>query len=390
MPRSTANFNPSSAARDISLFKSIYQSSRRTDSILISRQAPTAWYFHVPPAFADALDSVVTTRANFGRHEYGESQGCLFSFSRGDCIWDSPQYPTWGERLEHTTVGVQVKSASPATAIPRSPGNIVFDVNLIESKAVKKIGTLSMTQDEFVLFLIVGPHYQDYVKQLEPNSEFDELDFLINNTDKIPIHDTIEFDYFGDDHRVVSASHIINPPPTYNNNSPERILIGHDHTAHGSRSFYPGSMTNIYSTITGEVYPDRPSIRDFLGSIEQLKSTDHGRYRLIMLRHAPIITALVYLAKVDAKFLKSERTELIKFINSISDSPISEDFLQKKLTHFVVSDDAFDEACITLSKLPPPVASKLRSAALAVIKADGIIKNSESKAFERLQNALAR
>lgn len=81
------------------------------------------WKMAVPEAFKEALDIKYTPRTvTIGKDEKGDAitrdeflwtQGREFGFKQGDTIWDSKSiYPTWEEQLQHTTLGVQVVSAS--------------------------------------------------------------------------------------------------------------------------------------------------------------------------------------------------------------------------------------------------------------------------------------
>lgn len=122
------------------------------------------WFMRVPPCFNEALDIKLTERILKKKRSLVRTQGSSFSFKTGDILYATPYaYKDWPEALKSITLCVQVKEASsaiPSTKkIPRDPGLVTFSiifVNKEQSKYVER-GEHTMSQDEFVKFLIVGP-----------------------------------------------------------------------------------------------------------------------------------------------------------------------------------------------------------------------------------------
>jgi hypothetical protein len=122
------------------------------------------WYMCVPPCFNDALDIKQTERIKNKKKTLMWTQGSSFSFKTGDTIYDTPDaYKVWSEALK--TIGLCVQVKTGASAVPaegdtgRFAGSVTFSIltpNNDRSKIVER-GDHTMSQDEFVRFLISGP-----------------------------------------------------------------------------------------------------------------------------------------------------------------------------------------------------------------------------------------
>jgi hypothetical protein len=128
------------------------------------------WYMCVPQCFNNALDIRLTVRKGNGNETLVWTQGSAFSFKQGDTLYDTPRaYDAWGESLNHISLCVSVQKASDSIpgkrktknseAAPRYPGSVVFQIlapNPSKTGLIKA-DEITMTQDEFVYYLINGP-----------------------------------------------------------------------------------------------------------------------------------------------------------------------------------------------------------------------------------------
>jgi hypothetical protein len=122
------------------------------------------WYMCVPTCFNEALDIKQTERVQNKKKILVWTQGSFFSFKEGDTLYDTPDaYKVWSEALKCISLCIQVKSASSAGptdgSAGRSPGSVTFSIftpNSDRSKIIE-IGNHTMSQDDFVRFLIAGP-----------------------------------------------------------------------------------------------------------------------------------------------------------------------------------------------------------------------------------------
>ncbi len=122
------------------------------------------WYMCVPPWFNEALDIKQTERIENKKKTRKWTQGASFSFKPGDTVYDSPDaYKVWFEALKTISLCIQVKTASNAgctePGMGRSAGLVTFSIltpNKDRSKIVER-GEHTMSQDDFVRFLIAGP-----------------------------------------------------------------------------------------------------------------------------------------------------------------------------------------------------------------------------------------
>lgn len=126
------------------------------------------WYMAVPPCFNDALD----IKWNYGIPNSGWTQSGCFSFKDADTIYDSTRaYGEWSEALKHTNFYIQIKTGIPAGQAEggtRFPGSVILEFYTPDANRTKivKRGKHSMTQDDFVRFLISGPD-KDFKARIE-------------------------------------------------------------------------------------------------------------------------------------------------------------------------------------------------------------------------------
>lgn len=129
-----------------------------------SAETTEGWWMCVPSCFNDALDIKQTERVANKRKALVWTQGSSFHFSAGDVIYDTPEaYKVWSEALKSIGVCVQIKIGSSAGPIEggtgRYPGSVTFAIltpNEERTKIVER-AEHSMSQDDFVRFLISGP-----------------------------------------------------------------------------------------------------------------------------------------------------------------------------------------------------------------------------------------
>ena len=165
------------------------------DSKAIHRYAKSyakEWYMSIPEAFRPALDMEQSERKIEGQKRLVWTQGSRFSFKLGDTLYDSHHaYKAWPEGLQDTDLCIQVKEASQAvpsdrkgkkstqidwrktfksspsktieeaiklSQIPRDPGKVGFVIKTPDEdrQAMVERTSKTLTQDEFVRFLIIG------------------------------------------------------------------------------------------------------------------------------------------------------------------------------------------------------------------------------------------
>jgi hypothetical protein len=121
------------------------------------------WFFYVPIHFNEALDIKQTTRQKDLVQYSIWTQGGWFYFKSGDIIYDSPDaYKDWGLNGMQFGYCLQVNSASgaiPATQkTKRNSGVVNFSLFKTDKKSrfSDQKNNYSLTQDEFVRFLIIG------------------------------------------------------------------------------------------------------------------------------------------------------------------------------------------------------------------------------------------
>lgn len=122
------------------------------------------WFFCVPEHFNDALDIQLTARKKKDEErKWFWMQGGWFYFKSGDVLYDSADaYENWQGKGMHFHYCLQVGKATAATpatkTTERNPGLVEFSVYLPDKKSgeLSLKGKYSVTQDDFVKFLISG------------------------------------------------------------------------------------------------------------------------------------------------------------------------------------------------------------------------------------------
>ena len=126
-------------------------------------ESPEGWFMCVPACFNDALDIKQTQRVQGKKKSIVWTQGSSFAFKAGDTLYDTADaYKVWSEALKSIALCVQVKTASSAGASKRGtrrfPGLVTFSILTPDERRTKitERGEHTMSQDEFVRFLIAG------------------------------------------------------------------------------------------------------------------------------------------------------------------------------------------------------------------------------------------
>lgn len=134
------------------------------DAEIQKAAARQEWFLFVPKAFNAALDIAQTSRTENKTKKLAWTQGNGFAFKAWDVLYDTPEAnQVWSQALQKISLALQIKEASEAFQPkekdrPRYPGRVTFAVfspNPERTQLIKK-GTLSMTQDDFIRFLIDG------------------------------------------------------------------------------------------------------------------------------------------------------------------------------------------------------------------------------------------
>ncbi|MGA7579567.1 MAG: hypothetical protein ACLQUW_09345 [Desulfobaccales bacterium] len=121
------------------------------------------WYFCVPIFFYDALDIKFT----FQNKMKLWTQGSTFNFSTGDMIWNHayPYCENFVSDVKKNRIGVQVQSSAPCLPQTknrlRNSGKVNFTIFTKRNEDYsifiwKRAGNYSLSQDEFIEFLIKG------------------------------------------------------------------------------------------------------------------------------------------------------------------------------------------------------------------------------------------
>ncbi|MHA3770948.1 BRCT domain-containing protein [Verrucomicrobiota bacterium sgz303538] len=148
---------------------------------------PTKWAFAVPEHFNGAIDIVQNaTGSETGLRVPEWSQGAMFSFQPGDVLYDhlSGYTEVWSEALSYvrrivTVIEAKAVAASgrttgpdgkPGQRIPRDPGTVTFKLQRVDpdSHKVTQGNVCTLTQDDFVRFLITGTPQTSLTTQSEP------------------------------------------------------------------------------------------------------------------------------------------------------------------------------------------------------------------------------
>jgi hypothetical protein len=152
---------------------------RKTDLLKEPDRAQTnkdEWFIYVPSCFNDCLDIAKTNRVKKTTTSSEEetekeekkivkvwTQGSRFAFHRGCILYDTPKaYQKWENATYEIKYCISIYSAKDAVPAmneqERFPG--VVDFSILSPKPLttklEEIGEFTLTQDEFVSFLING------------------------------------------------------------------------------------------------------------------------------------------------------------------------------------------------------------------------------------------
>ncbi len=140
--------------------------------------SPPDWFMYLPKAFNDCLDIQKTSRVEYVEIEplvpgglirkekitkLVWTQGSCFNFHKGCTIYDTRDaYQPWGEALKKIKYCLKINYsaiASPAMNNQnRDPGSVDFTLYKPNKKCAEliEVADYTLTQDEFILFLISG------------------------------------------------------------------------------------------------------------------------------------------------------------------------------------------------------------------------------------------
>jgi hypothetical protein len=117
------------------------------------------WNFIVPVCFNRALDIFLTERKKNKKAVFMWTQGTTFAFDIGDVLYFNSNISDLDLNQKHY---IQVQNATSATPGDkhknRDPGYVYFweTIYNIEKKEILLRKNLTMTQDDFVRYLIIG------------------------------------------------------------------------------------------------------------------------------------------------------------------------------------------------------------------------------------------
>lgn len=127
------------------------------------------WYIPVPEFFKPALDIQETERKIEGRKRLIWTQGSWFSFKLGDTLYDSPSaYQAWPPGLDKVNLCINIQDAAPAVPAtkkkPRDHGFVEFTLMTPDEERTHlvEVENKTLTQDEFIRFLILGTFEPDW------------------------------------------------------------------------------------------------------------------------------------------------------------------------------------------------------------------------------------
>jgi hypothetical protein len=143
------------------------QSIRKTRSLQLLKEPDIeyteGWFVCLPACFNEALDIRKTKRKKDGKEVLIWTQGAFFSFKSGDKIYDTAKgYEEWSSALKHIKFCISVKYAEDVSLSEDGKTRLPGLVNFTNFKPNKNSSDLiegeerTMTQDEFVKYLIVG------------------------------------------------------------------------------------------------------------------------------------------------------------------------------------------------------------------------------------------
>ena len=137
------------------------------------------WFIYVPSCFNDCLDIAKTDRSfktgrKFKDDKTGKikdeteikkewTQGSRFAFHRGCILYDTPNaYQKWSYAINEIKYCISIHSGENAKPAmdneERKTGKVIFSIYspYPMSTNLEKIGEFTLTQDEFVKFLVIG------------------------------------------------------------------------------------------------------------------------------------------------------------------------------------------------------------------------------------------
>jgi len=119
------------------------------------------WFIHVPSCFNDCLDIAKTERIKDSKKEMVWTQGSRFCFHSGCVLYDSPKaYLNWRDAIKEIKFCISIIGAKNVTLLDnkRESGEVEFAILSPNSdkQSMKEIREFTLTQDEFVKFLIIG------------------------------------------------------------------------------------------------------------------------------------------------------------------------------------------------------------------------------------------
>lgn len=122
------------------------------------------WFIYVPSCFNACLDIAKTDRVDRKTKEKKKvwTQGSRFAFHRGCTLYDTPKaYRKWSDAINTIKYCILIHHGTDAEPAmkekKRNSGTVEFSIFSPSQKMkLKKNGTFTLTQDEFISFLIKG------------------------------------------------------------------------------------------------------------------------------------------------------------------------------------------------------------------------------------------
>jgi len=121
------------------------------------------WFIYVPPCFNDCLDIAKTERVMKSKKKTQKvwTQGSRFAFHRGCILYDTPKaYHRWDVAISEIKYCISIQNAKNVKLEEgeREPGIVEFSIFSPQymKMSLEKIDEYTLTQDEFVRFLIEG------------------------------------------------------------------------------------------------------------------------------------------------------------------------------------------------------------------------------------------
>jgi hypothetical protein len=107
------------------------------------------WIMAVGEWFKDRLDIKLTKRKINKKEQLVWTQGRLFNFREGDCIYDTKKaYDSWEDHLRYGILSVQIHSATPNEYInTETIETIDNELNIVHNNKAKKVEGLIINKD---------------------------------------------------------------------------------------------------------------------------------------------------------------------------------------------------------------------------------------------------